>query len=121
MQQSGRPPRRAVDARQRQLALSPDGQTMAMVMRPDTAAPQSLYTRRVNNVVFQKLGGTEDASQPFFSPDGRYVAFVANNVAHGGGIYQTYAVSRDGQRILNIQYAGDGTAAGRAGALSHAA
>ena len=43
---------------------------------------------------------------------------VANNVPHSGGIYQTYAVSQDGQRILNIQYAGDGHAAAGRGAAS---
>jgi eukaryotic-like serine/threonine-protein kinase len=77
------------------IAISPNGQTLALVIRPDTSEPPSLYVRPVNNVTFQKLGGTEDAAQPFFSPDGRSVAFVAKGrlkrVSVAGGAPQDIA------------------------------
>jgi Tol biopolymer transport system component/predicted Ser/Thr protein kinase len=77
------------------IALSPDGRTIAMTIRPDTSEPSSIYTRPVNNVNFQKFGGTEEGSQPFFSPDGQYIAFVAKNrlkrVSVSGGAPQEIA------------------------------
>lgn len=62
---------------QADIALSPDGQTMALVLRPEAQGTASLYVRRVGAVAFQRLGGTDDATQPFFSPDSRFIAFVA--------------------------------------------
>ena len=59
------------------IALSPDGQMIALVARPNTGEPASLYVRRVGAVTFQRLGGTDDASQPFWSPDSRFIGFLA--------------------------------------------
>jgi eukaryotic-like serine/threonine-protein kinase len=59
------------------IALSPDGETIALVARPNTGEPASLCVRRTGSVVFTKLGGTDDASQPFWSADSRFIAFVA--------------------------------------------
>ncbi len=58
------------------IALSPDGQMMALVIRPEQQGAVSLYVRQVGGVAFQKLGGTDDAAQPFWSPDSRFIAFV---------------------------------------------
>ncbi|MBK5290649.1 MAG: PD40 domain-containing protein [Acidobacteriia bacterium] len=58
-------------------ALSPDGQTIALVSRPESNEPSSLYVRRTGALAFNRLGGTEDAAQPFWSPDSRYIAFVS--------------------------------------------
>src|SRR5207302_5589997 len=71
------------------VAMSPDGQAIAMVVRPNSQEPAALYIRRMNSMAFLRLGGTEDAAQPFWSPDSRYAAFVAGgrlksvNVAGG--------------------------------------
>jgi Tol biopolymer transport system component len=59
------------------VALSPDGQTIALVARPNTNEAPALFVRRAGGLAFQRLGGTDDASQPFWSPDSRYIAFVA--------------------------------------------
>ena len=58
------------------MAISPDGTTIAMVARP---GPESaaLYVRPVDAVTFRKLAGTDNASQPFWSPDSRSIGFVA--------------------------------------------
>ena len=58
------------------MAISPDGATIAMVARP---GPESaaLYVRPVNAVTFRKLAGTDNAAQPFWSPDSSTIGFVA--------------------------------------------
>ena len=58
-------------------ALSPDGQMIALVAGAESSDPPSLYIRRTGALAFNRLGGTEDAGQPFWSPDSRYIAFVA--------------------------------------------
>ena len=74
------------------IALSPDGQTIALVARPNQQEAAALFVRRVGGLAFQRLGGTEEASQPFWSPDSRYIAFVAGahlkKVGIGGGAPQ---------------------------------
>ena len=57
------------------VALSPDGTTIALVSSAD--GPGALYIRPVGAIAFRKLAGTENAAQPFWSPDGRWIAFVA--------------------------------------------
>jgi len=59
-------------------AISRDGQVLAFVSSDGVARPQ-LYIRRLDEPQSQLIAGTEDASQPFFSPDGRSVAFYAKN------------------------------------------
>jgi len=54
------------------VALSPDGQTLAMT------AGNQLVLRRLDNTKLTPLPGTEGASNPFFSPDGNWVGFVAD-------------------------------------------
>lgn len=58
------------------VALSPDGTTIAMVARPG-AETAALYVRPVNAVTFRKLAGTDNAVQPFWSPDSKSLGFVA--------------------------------------------
>ena len=59
------------------IALSPDGQMIALVARPNTQEPSSLFVRAVNSTTFRRLAGTNDSSQPFWSPDSRTIGFVA--------------------------------------------
>jgi Tol biopolymer transport system component len=58
------------------MALSPDGKTMALVIQPDNGT-SSLYVRFVNSLAYRQLSGTNDAIQPFWSPDNRFIAFVS--------------------------------------------
>jgi serine/threonine-protein kinase len=55
------------------VALSPDGRTLAI------PAGNRLVLRRLDRDEFTTLPGTEGATAPFFSPDGIWVGFVAND------------------------------------------
>ena len=59
------------------IAISPDGQLIALVARPNTQEPSSLFVRAVNSTTFRRLGGTNDSSLPFWSPDSRTIGFVS--------------------------------------------
>jgi serine/threonine-protein kinase len=59
------------------LALSPDGTRLAAGVL-DADGQVRLATRRFDEKTFVALRGAENASSPFFSPDGQWVAFVAD-------------------------------------------
>jgi Tol biopolymer transport system component len=59
-------------------AVSPDGRQLAFVATgPDRQS--RLWIRRLDGTNAHALPGTEDAAFPFWSPDGRFVAFTAQN------------------------------------------
>ncbi len=76
-------------------ALSPDGQTIVLLARPGTQEASTLYVRRVGALAFNKLLGTDDAAQPFWSPDSRFIGFAAKGrlkkVSVAGGAPQDIA------------------------------
>jgi serine/threonine-protein kinase len=88
------------DRRAPALALSPDGTLLAWsachpAVRLEVSAslPQAgcrLYTRPLDALAPSVIAGSEDASAPFFSPDGRWVGFFAagklRKVALAGGL-----------------------------------
>ena len=59
------------------IAMSPDGKLLALVARPNTQDPSALYVRATGAPEFRRLVGTEDAAQPFWSPDSRSIGFTA--------------------------------------------
>jgi Tol biopolymer transport system component len=59
------------------ISISPDGETIALVVRPNSSEPAALYIRPTGAVTFTKIAGTDDAAQPFWSPDSRSIGFVA--------------------------------------------
>src|SRR5438270_11772056 len=61
------------------LAISPDGQRLAYVVRSTDSATSKLYLRRMDEFEGTPVPGTEDASMPFFSPDGQWVGFVTSS------------------------------------------
>jgi Tol biopolymer transport system component len=71
-----------------QLAVSPDGRSIAFVAQPREGEP-SLWIRPLSELSARRLPGTEDARQPFWSPDSRYLGFFARDqlktVAVAGG------------------------------------
>ena len=70
------------------LAVSPDGRYIAYVAG-------SLFIRAIDAVEAQPIAGTENAQQPFWSPDSRHVAFAAQGqlkrIALAGGPPQNVA------------------------------
>lgn len=69
-------------------AISPDGSTVAFVSAGPSEMPRLYIRRLVKDFEPRPIPGTEDAAQPFFSPDGQHVAYFAKG--------QLYRVSLDG-------------------------
>ncbi|MGH7634346.1 MAG: hypothetical protein ACRENC_11495, partial [Gemmatimonadaceae bacterium] len=78
------------------LSVSPDGRTLAYAGEGNGGHLQ-LMIRSLDNVIARPLPGTEDASQPTFSPDGRWLAFIRGNqlyrMAVDGGAPQLLATA----------------------------
>jgi serine/threonine-protein kinase len=55
--------------------LSPNGATLAFAARQ--AGKTVLFVRKLDQLQAAALAGTEDATYPFFSPDGQWIAFFA--------------------------------------------
>ena len=70
------------------LSLSPDGTKLAFVVA-DSTFHRTLWVRDLSSQTAQRLPGTDDAWEPFWSPDNRFVAFTAGSslkkVAVAGG------------------------------------
>ena len=60
-----------------QLALSPDGTTLAFAAQPQADAPRQVYVRRLHELDARPLPGTEGANNLFFSPDGTWLGFAS--------------------------------------------
>jgi Tol biopolymer transport system component len=60
------------------LALSPDGRTLAMVAYSAQANNYVLWTYEVGGHRTNSLDGTQGASYPFWSPDGKFIGFFAD-------------------------------------------
>jgi eukaryotic-like serine/threonine-protein kinase len=60
------------------LALSPDGRTLAMVAYSTQANNDLLWTYEIGGRRTSSLEGTQGASYPFWSPDGRFIGFFAD-------------------------------------------
>ena len=59
-------------------AITADGRTVAYVARQGTEDSQ-LYLRDLNSFETRAVPGSKGARQPFFSPDGKWVAFFAQS------------------------------------------
>jgi Tol biopolymer transport system component len=60
------------------LALSPDGRTLAMVAYSNQANNYMLWKYEVGGRQTTSLTGTQGASYPFWSPDGKFIGFFAD-------------------------------------------
>ena len=60
------------------LALSPDGERLAIVLRGADGKVR-LHTRLLQQNQITPLAGTENAFSPFFSPDGEWIGFFADD------------------------------------------
>ena len=58
------------------IAISPDGSRIAFV---GGASPSRVFLRTIDDLAIKPVPGTENASGLQFSPDGKWLAFLANN------------------------------------------
>ncbi len=59
------------------IALSPNGSHLAAIV-PGESSVSALWVRPIEHLAGQVLPGTNNASFPFWSPDGRFIAFFAD-------------------------------------------
>jgi Tol biopolymer transport system component len=96
------------------LSLSPDGRTVAFVAMDATrrfadaeTSPGALYIRSLGSQEARRLSGTDGAFSPFWSPDGRFVGFIAGGnlkkIAVAGGPPVTLAEHASGRSAWSAQ------------------
>ena len=83
------------------VALSPDGRTLAMVAYSAQANNYVLWTHEVGGRRTSALEGTQGASYPFWSPDGKFIGFFADGklkkVNVGGGQPEVLCIAPNGR------------------------
>jgi len=91
------------------LALSPDGRCLVYTASID--GTDHLFVRRLDGHVSEVIEGSEGAMAPFFSPDGRHVAFLAagqlKRVPLDGGVPEVIVAAPG--RATSAFWAADGT------------
>jgi Tol biopolymer transport system component len=78
-----------------QFAASPDGRSIAFVAGP-SSLESTLWVRSLDDVDARALPGTDDAQEPFWAPDNRWIGFFdgqgrLKRVSVSGGSVQTIA------------------------------
>jgi len=58
------------------LILSPDGKDLAYVAYDSNASVGRIHLRHLDQLTAVSLPGTDDAIDPFFSPDGKWIGFI---------------------------------------------
>jgi eukaryotic-like serine/threonine-protein kinase len=81
-------------------AISPDGSTLVFTATGADRKRQ-LWVRRMDGFAVQPLAGTDDATGPFWSPDGHSIGFFGGRklkrVPAAGGAVQTICDAQDGR------------------------
>jgi len=83
-------------------ALSPDGRRL--VFTATTAGRKQLWVRDLDSMASRTIPGSEDADYPFWSPDGRFVAFFTANKLKKADLSGGPAVT-----ICDVMIGGGGT------------
>ena len=74
-----------------QFALSPDGRSLTFLAGPPGLKP-TLWVRQLEDVEARSMPGTEDARDPFWSADGRWIGFFDPQ----GDTEESRGIGRDG-------------------------
>jgi Tol biopolymer transport system component len=94
------PPGPIVDGTDSSLALSPDGRILALALR-DSGGSSQIYLRTLDSLSVTPLSGTQRATCPFWSPDGKSVGFFADRklkrIEIAGGAVQTICDAPEGR------------------------
>jgi serine/threonine-protein kinase len=82
--------------------LSPDGRVLAYTAHRTGQPPPQLHVRRLEQLQATPLSGTDGARDPFFSPDGQWIAFFADGKLKkvsvtGGGAAVTIGDAPEGR------------------------
>jgi serine/threonine-protein kinase len=64
------------------LAMSPDGSRIAFVATDPETGSDVIFVRAMESTTLRAIPGTENASLPFFSPDGNHLGFFARSAMH---------------------------------------
>jgi serine/threonine-protein kinase len=92
-----------------EFAIAPDGGSLVYAGRSPGGELQ-LHLRRMDRLGGVALAGTERASGPFFSPDGKSVAFFAGGrlkkLSLGDGVVQTLCDTSGGTSTTGSQWGG---------------
>jgi eukaryotic-like serine/threonine-protein kinase len=77
-------------------AISQDGLSIVYVV--DRASSRMLYVRKFDSFTGELIPGTEGAYSPFFSPDGKWIGFIANGeikkvFVSGGAVINIYDIA----------------------------
>jgi len=95
-----------------QFVPSPDGRNLAITAVGTGSGKSGIWIRPLGSTLARKLDQTDDGYYPFWSPDGQFIAFFADNklkrVAASGGSAQTICTAPNPGRIG--AFAGDGGA-----------
>jgi Tol biopolymer transport system component len=84
------------------IALSPDGRQLAFVAHR-TGEAKRLWVRDLGSSLTRPLAGTDDAMMPFWSPDGRRIAFIV-----GTKLYQMPVTGGSSEIVTEGQFGGAG-------------
>ena len=84
-----------------ELAISRDGRTVAFLAR-GASGLQQLYVRAIDESLAAVVPNSETAEGPFFSPDGRWIAFAVGTSALAGGKPELRKSSLDTQLTQSV-------------------
>ena len=83
--------------------ISPDGRTLAFDAT-DSSGKHRIWIRPLNALQAHALAGTENTKRPFWSPDSKYLAFIAD-----GKLMKVDVAGGPPQKICDAPTASDGT------------